>query len=126
MGMRKMCRRYQWSDTNNDTNLAKDSLSRRGCASCSSITSTGGRIPPASLRTPPAPTGHGNPSCPPSPLLQLMSSTVVVDDPAALRATEEDFLRLELAELGAELVIADAGVLISSLASAEVRDRIGK
>ena len=104
--MRKMRRRYRWSDTNNDTNLAKDSLSCRGCASCSLITSTVGRILPASLRTPPPPTGHGNPSCPPSPLLSLISSAVVVDDPAALQAVEEDFLRLELAELGAELVVA--------------------
>ena len=112
MGMRKIRHRYQWSDTNNDTNLAKESLYRRGRASCSSITSTVGRIPPALLQTPPPPTSHENPSCLLSPLLSLMLSSVVVDDPAVLRTAEEDVLRLELAELGAEPVVSDAGALV--------------
>ena len=55
-----------------------------------------------------------------------MLSAVVVNDPAAPWAAEEDFLRLELAELGAELVVANAGALVSLLASAEVRDCIRK
>ena len=46
------------------------------------------------------------------PLLPLMPSVVVVDDPAALRAAEEGDLMLELAELGAELVVTDAGALV--------------
>ena len=37
-----------------------------------------------------------------------MSSVVVKDDPAALRAAEEDVIMLELSELGTELVVADA------------------
>ena len=74
-------------------------MSRRGRVSCSLSTSTVGRIPPALLQIPPPPTGHRNPSCLPSPLLPLMLSAVVVDDPAALREVEEDVLRRELAEL---------------------------
>ena len=58
------------------------------------------------------PTGRGNPLRPPSPLLLMMPSTIVVYDPAALRVVEEDVLRLELAELGAKLVVADAGALV--------------
>ena len=65
-------------------------------------------------------------------MLSLMPSAVVVDDPAALWAAEEDVLRLELvelAELGAGLGVADDGALVvgqRAQTSVGVRDRIGK
>ena len=41
-----------------------------------------------------------------------MPSAVVVDDPTVLRAAEEDVFRLELAELGAKIVVSDAGAIV--------------
>ena len=62
-------------------------------------------------------------------LLPPMPSAVVADDPAAFRVSEEDVLRLKLTELGAGLVVADAGALIvgqRAQANAEVRNSIEK
>ena len=44
VGVRKIHRRYKWNDTNNNTDLAKYSLSHRGRISCSLTTSTIGCI----------------------------------------------------------------------------------
>ena len=45
-------------------------------------------------------------------MLPPMTYAVAVNDPAALQAAEEDAIMLELVELGAELVVDDAGALV--------------